>query len=157
MLMDRLRKGEDFGTLAMDYSEDPNSAPRGGDLGFIPVSTLDRVPAQVKKMVLDTKPGAVSAVTLNGATTLLMVVAHEAPGQRELTTPSVHDSIRDNLKSRREQVLHAAYLADARAGATVVNNLARQIIANNGALPAAAAMPTAPPPAPPTPTAPKAQ
>jgi peptidyl-prolyl cis-trans isomerase SurA len=138
MLMDRLRKGEDFATLAMDYSEDPNSAPRGGDLGFVPASTLERVPPQVKKMVLDTKPGEVSSVTLNGATTLLMVVAHEAPGQRELTTPSVHDSIRDNLKSRREQVLHAAYLAEARAGATVVNNLARQIVATNGALAAAA-------------------
>jgi peptidyl-prolyl cis-trans isomerase SurA len=150
MLMDRLRKGEDFATLAMDYSEDANSAPRGGDLGFIPASTLERVPPQVKKMVLDTKPGEVSSVTLNGATTLLMVVAHEAPGQRELTTPSVHDGIRDNLKSRREQVLHAAYLAEARAGATVVNNLARQIIANNGAVPAAAA--TAPAASAPGPT-----
>jgi peptidyl-prolyl cis-trans isomerase SurA len=160
MLMDRLRKGENFATLAMDYSEDANSAPRGGDLGFVPASTLERVPAQVKKMVLDTKPGEVSSVTLNGATTLLMVVAHEAPGQRELSTPSVHDSIRDNLKSRREQVLHAAYLADARAGATVVNNLARQIIANNGALPAAAAPAPAAPtpaPAPAAPAAPKAQ
>ncbi|HVZ22805.1 MAG TPA: SurA N-terminal domain-containing protein [Vicinamibacterales bacterium] len=153
MLMDRLRKGEDFATLAMDYSEDPNSAPRGGDLGFVPASTLERVPPQVKKMVLDTKPGQVSSVTINGATTLLMVVAHEAPGQRELTTPSVHDSIRDNLKSRREQVLHAAYLAEARAGATVVNNLARQIIATNGALPAAAPTPAAAP-APAAPTTP---
>jgi hypothetical protein len=111
-------------------------------------------------MVLDTKPGAVSAVTLNGATTLLMVVAHEAPGQRELTTPSVHDGIRDNLKARREQVLHAAYLAQARAGATVVNNLAQQVIANNGALPAAAAAAPAAPtpaPAPAAPAAPKAQ
>jgi peptidyl-prolyl cis-trans isomerase SurA len=162
MLMDRLHKGEDFATLAMDYSEDPNSAPRGGDLGFVPASTLERVPPQVKKMVLDTKPGQVSAVTLNGATTLLMVVAHEAPGQRELTTPSVHDSIRDNLKSRREQVLHAAYLAEARAGATVVNNLAQQIIATNGALPAAAPTTSAPgastpAPAAPEGTAPKAQ
>ena len=47
----------------------------------------------------------------------------------------------------------AAYLAEARAGATVVNNLARQIIATNGALPAAAPTPAAAP-APAAPTTP---
>lgn len=33
-LKDRIAKGEDFGTLAGKYSEDPESAKRGGDLGF---------------------------------------------------------------------------------------------------------------------------
>ncbi|MCO5937291.1 peptidylprolyl isomerase [Mucilaginibacter sp. RB4R14] len=30
----RVKKGEDFGTLARLYSQDPGSAPEGGDLGF---------------------------------------------------------------------------------------------------------------------------
>jgi len=33
-LLDRIKKGEDFATLARLYSQDPGSAPEGGDLGF---------------------------------------------------------------------------------------------------------------------------
>ena len=33
-LLDRVKKGEDFGTLARLYSQDPVSAANGGDLGF---------------------------------------------------------------------------------------------------------------------------
>ena len=32
MIMERLKAGAPFGDVAMDYSEDPESAPRGGDL-----------------------------------------------------------------------------------------------------------------------------
>ena len=44
MLMERLKGGASFSDLAMDYSEDPESAPRGGDLGFVPVSRLKQAP-----------------------------------------------------------------------------------------------------------------
>ena len=33
-LLDRVKKGEDFGTLARLYSQDPGSAQEGGDMGF---------------------------------------------------------------------------------------------------------------------------
>jgi len=33
-LLDRVKKGEDFATLATAYSQDPGSAPLGGDIGF---------------------------------------------------------------------------------------------------------------------------
>ncbi len=33
-LLRRIRQGEDFAALAMQYSKDPGSAPRGGDLGY---------------------------------------------------------------------------------------------------------------------------
>lgn len=33
-LLDRIKKGEDFATLAAAYSQDPGSAVQGGDLGF---------------------------------------------------------------------------------------------------------------------------
>src|SRR5690349_5905270 len=38
----RLGRGEDFGMLAQNYSEDPETAPNGGDMGFVPQSSLEK-------------------------------------------------------------------------------------------------------------------
>ena len=38
LLMERLKTGASFRDLAVGYSEDAESAPRGGDLGLVPVS-----------------------------------------------------------------------------------------------------------------------
>ena len=51
MLMDRLNSGADFAQLAMDYSEDMNSAATGGDLGYVPESALNQSDPMLKKMV----------------------------------------------------------------------------------------------------------
>ena len=40
MISNRLDSGEDFGTLAMNFSEDPETSTNGGDLGFAPESSL---------------------------------------------------------------------------------------------------------------------
>ena len=60
MLMDRLNSGADFAQLAMDYSEDMNSAATGGDLGYVPESALNQSDPMLKKMVVGMKPGQVS-------------------------------------------------------------------------------------------------
>jgi peptidyl-prolyl cis-trans isomerase SurA len=39
-LLDRVKSGEDFGTLATAYSQDPGSASQGGDYGFIDRNTF---------------------------------------------------------------------------------------------------------------------
>ena len=52
MLMERLKAGASFGELAMGYSEDPESAPRGGDLGLVPMSRLKQAPQQLRDAVL---------------------------------------------------------------------------------------------------------
>jgi peptidyl-prolyl cis-trans isomerase SurA len=39
-LLDRIKKGEDFATLATAYSQDPGSAPQGGDVGFADRNTF---------------------------------------------------------------------------------------------------------------------
>ncbi|HUM45455.1 MAG TPA: peptidylprolyl isomerase [Chitinophagales bacterium] len=40
-LLNRVKNGEDFATLASTYSEDPGSADRGGELGFVNRGELD--------------------------------------------------------------------------------------------------------------------
>ena len=44
MLMERLKAGASFRDLAAGYSEDPESAPRGGDMGLVAVSAIRRAP-----------------------------------------------------------------------------------------------------------------
>jgi peptidyl-prolyl cis-trans isomerase SurA len=136
MLMERIKAGANFGDLAMDYSEDPESAPRGGDMGLVPVSRLKQAPQQLRDAVLKKAPGSVNWVIGNaGAHSIVLVVAHEPAGQRDLSTPGVRDRITEALRGRKEQLLRAAYLTDLRTTARVENHLARQLVESRGKMP----------------------
>jgi peptidyl-prolyl cis-trans isomerase SurA len=135
MLADRLRGGADFATLARDYSEDPQTAPQGGDLGFVPLSALNQVPPQLRDIVLKTDPGNVSSTMVGGAFTFVFVASREAPGQRDLGTPAVRDGITNMLRERKLELLRTAYITAARNDASVQNHLARQLVQAQGTLP----------------------
>lgn len=138
MLVDRLNSGADFSQLAMDYSEDMNSATTGGDLGYVPESSLNQSDPALKKIVMSLKPGQVSPpIVLKDSIRILKLVTREAPGLRGLSDPQVQQTIRDTLRNRKEQLLRAAYLAVARDDARVRNYLAEQVLESNGKLPAA--------------------
>src|SRR5260370_35915554 len=57
MLMDRLNSGADFAQLAMDYSEDLNTAGTGGGLVFVPETALNHSDPMLKKAVVGLKAG----------------------------------------------------------------------------------------------------
>jgi peptidyl-prolyl cis-trans isomerase SurA len=132
MIMERLKSGASFADVAMDYSEDPETAPRGGEIGLVPVSALKRAPEPLQKAVLGQKPGTVNVATANGMHTIVAIMAHEPAGERNLQTPGVKDMITEGLKTRKEQLLRTAYLSAARNEADVVNHLARQLVESNG-------------------------
>jgi peptidyl-prolyl cis-trans isomerase SurA len=135
-LLQQLANGADFTQLAMDYSEDPATASSGGDLGYVPESSLNQSDPALKRAVVGLKVGEVSPVIpLKDGYHILKLMAREAPGQRQLSDPQVQQSIRDTLRSRKEQLLRAAYMAEARDGARVTNYLAQQVIESNGKLP----------------------
>ena len=119
----------------MDYSEDPESAPRGGDMGLVPVSRLKQAPPQLRDAVLSKKPGAANVVTIGGAHSIVLVVAHELAGQRDLATPGMQDRITETLRERKAQLLRAAYLTAVREDAQVVNYLARRLVESQGKMP----------------------
>jgi peptidyl-prolyl cis-trans isomerase SurA len=130
MLLAQLHSGGvDFAALAQDYSEDPQTVAQGGDLGFVPASALARVSPQLRDAVLRMEPGSVSSMSMNGNFTILAMIAKEPAGQRDLSTPTVHDGIRDTLRTRKQDLLRTAYISAARNDAKVVNYLARQIVA----------------------------
>jgi peptidyl-prolyl cis-trans isomerase SurA len=130
----RLKRGEDFSMLAQNYSEDPQSAPNGGDMGFVPESALEKANPELRKMVVSLSPGGVSPVihTQEGYR-ILKVISKEPAGQRELNDPRVQQSIRETLINRKDQLLKAAYYEVARNQAKVENFLARSVVESSGA------------------------
>jgi peptidyl-prolyl cis-trans isomerase SurA len=139
MLTDKLNSGADFAQLAMDYSEDVNTAGNGGDLGYIPESALNQSDPMLKKTVIALKPGQVSPpIQLKDSIRILKLVAREAAGQRGVNDPQVQQTVRDTLRNRKEQLLRSAYLATARDEAKVTNYLAQQVVETAGKLPDAA-------------------
>jgi parvulin-like peptidyl-prolyl isomerase len=135
-IMEKLKGGASFRDLATSYSEDPVSAQRGGDMGLIPVSQLQQAPPALRNAVLNKTAGTVNVASAgNGAFTIVLVVAREAAGQRDLSTPGVKDQIATTLRSRREELMRAAYLTSLRTDANVVNHLARRVVQAKGTSP----------------------
>src|SRR3989454_1429460 len=62
MIENRLDSGDDFGTLAMNYSEDTETSGNGGDLGFTPESSLRNTDATTRETVTKLKPGQDSPI-----------------------------------------------------------------------------------------------
>ncbi len=131
MLLARLRQGDDFASLAQNFSEDANSAPNGGDLGFVGESTLERANTDLRKAIMAMAPGQITPIihTAEGYR-ILKVLSKEAAGQRELNDPRVQQNIREILVNRKDQLLRAAYYEVARNEAKVVNYLAMSILQN---------------------------
>jgi len=126
----RLKSGEDFGALAQNYSEDPNTAQNGGDLGYVPESAFNNASSELRRVLMNLKPGEISpALPSADGYHILKVISREPSGQRELTDPRVQQTIRETLINRKDQMLRAAYYEVARNEAKVVNYLARSIVA----------------------------
>jgi peptidyl-prolyl cis-trans isomerase SurA len=139
-LANRLDSGEDFGTLAMNYSEDSETAANGGDLGFTPESALRNTDVSTRELVTKLKPGQYSSIiTVVNPTTkqlvgfrIVKVLSKEPAGQRELSDPRVKIAIRSQLQERREQLLKAAYYEVLRDQARVESYYAEKILNSNG-------------------------
>ena len=127
----RVRQGEDFSSLAQNYSEDAASAPNGGDLGFVPESALDRANPELRKIILEMTPGQVSPVihTPEGYR-IIKLISKETAGQRQLSDPRVQEEIRQGLFQGKEQLLRSAFYEVARSEAKVVNYYAQSVLAS---------------------------
>jgi peptidyl-prolyl cis-trans isomerase SurA len=136
-LKSRLDSGEDFGTIAANFSEDPSTASSGGDLGFVRESQL-RSDANVGAALLKLQPGQVSDVfPLIDAQTkkqvgysLYKLLERQPAGQREISDPGVQQQIRQLLRDSRSQLIQNAYFEILRNQAKVENFYAEEIFNN---------------------------
>lgn len=136
VLHNRLESGEDFGAVAMNFSEDPNTSSNGGDMGFIPESALKSDP-QVYDALNKLKPGQftdIMPVYGPGADhkiigyAIYRFLSREPAGQRELSDPRVQQAIHTTLHNNRVQLLENAYFEKLQNEAKVQNYLADQIL-----------------------------
>jgi peptidyl-prolyl cis-trans isomerase SurA len=141
MISNRLDSGDDFATLAMNYSEDPETSNNGGDLGMAPESALKQADPATREAVMKLKPGQYTPVITivnpanrqASAYMIVKLIAKEPAGQRDLNDPRVQQAIRQQLRDRREQLLKAAYFETLRDDAKITNYYADEILKNAGA------------------------
>lgn len=128
-----LKSGQDFGKLAAEYSEDPATASGGGDMGYVPASSIVADP-QLRLAVNAMRVGQVSGVVRDqkGDFHILKLLEREEAGQRPISDPGVRKTILETLTSEREQVLKAAYLEDLRNRARIKDNLAGSVVKAGG-------------------------
>ncbi len=138
MLHNRLEAGDDFSSLAMNFSESPNTSGNGGDMGTVSESQLRQDP-QVYAAVTKLKPGQITDVLpvyapgdpkKPVAYAIYKLIDRESAGQRQLNDPRVQQFIRQQLRDSREQLLKNAYLEMLRDQARVVNYYAEEIFRN---------------------------
>ena len=133
-LKNRLDAGDDFGTLAMNFSERQDTAPNQGDMGFVQESQMKSDPATFTA-ILTLKPGQTTPIIpLLDQTTrkpvgysIYKLISKEPAGQREINDPSVQQAIRQQLRDSRSQLLKNAYFEMLRDQAKVENFLAVKI------------------------------
>ena len=139
MIENRLDSGEDFASVAMNFSEQPETAQNGGDLGFIPESSL-KGDKPAFEAISKLKPGQYSTVLVVADPNshqifgyrVVRLMSKEAAGQRELKDPRVQQAVREQLRDRREQLLKAAYYEVIRDEAKVENYFAESILQKAG-------------------------
>jgi peptidyl-prolyl cis-trans isomerase SurA len=132
-LYEGLMRGEDFATVAQQYSEDPSTAAGGGDMGFIPASGLN---AALKQVVNSLKVGQVSPIIRsNIGFHVFKLLGVEEAGQHTLTDLRVQSAIRQTLRNEKEQLLKAAYIEVLRNSYKVMNHLAEAVVKANGVPP----------------------
>jgi peptidyl-prolyl cis-trans isomerase SurA len=137
----RLQSGDDFGTVAATFSEDPNTASSGGDMGFVAESQLrtdplvyDAIsklkPDQITDVLPVVDPADPSHKVVGFA--IYKLIAREPAGQRQLNDPNVQQTIHQTLHDSQKQLLQNAYYETLQDDAKVHNYLAEQILKQGG-------------------------
>ena len=135
-LKNRVDSGEDFGSLAMNFSENPQTSSSGGDMGSISERQLQQDPG-VYGAISKLKPGQATDIIpfysdpadpkkISGYA-IFQLISKEPAGQHDLSEPQVQQRIRQGLRDARSQLLKAAYFEMLHDQAKVQNLFAEQI------------------------------
>ena len=143
-LLREIQTGQDFGTVARNFSEDTNSAPLGGDLNFQPIDNIANMDPALAAAVRRLKIGETSPVIETRFGFHIVKLLEKDPGgQKDLSDPRVQAQVRQVIFNRKDTLYKNAFSENARNNAKINNYLAQRILENAGkeqpAAPAAAA------------------
>lgn len=132
-LQERLENGEEFAMVATRFSTDADSAPKGGDIGFVRESQLPDALREITRLKSSQVTGILPFFGGGGPEhptgyAIYELIARESAGQHQLNDPNVQQLIRQTLREGRSQLLKDAYFELLRDEATVHNYLAEQIL-----------------------------
>ncbi len=133
-LLRSIQGGQDFATVARQYSEDPSSAPAGGDLNFQPIEAISGVDPVIAEAILEMREGETypQIIPTRFGFHLLKLFEIDEGGQKELSDPQVEAQIRQILFDQKDQILRSAYYETIRNAARVENLLAQRILDRAG-------------------------
>ena len=113
-IQDRIRQGENFAALALEYSDDPSKA-RGGDLGYL---ERNQMISSFADAAFSLKPGQVSDIVETRFGYHLVKVMDHIPSSR-MVYRNARAKIERTLRRNKEKAATAAYLADLRKQAVI--------------------------------------
>lgn len=135
-LKKRIDAGEDFGALAGQFSENPNTASNGGDMGFVYETQMKQAtdPATFAA-ITKLKPGQTTDILplLDAQTkkpagyVIYKLISKEPAGQRDQNDPRVQQAIRQQLHDSRANLLKSAYFEILHDEAKIRNFFAEQV------------------------------
>jgi peptidyl-prolyl cis-trans isomerase SurA len=134
-LKNRIDAGEDFGALAMNFSERADTAPNGGDMGFVTESQMKQSDPATYAAIMKLKAGQTTDILplIDPSThkavgySIYKLISRDAAGQRDLSDPRVQQAIRQQLHDSRSQLLKSAYFEMLHDQARIENFLAEQV------------------------------
>lgn len=132
-LLRDIQGGLDFAIVARDWSEDPDSAPNGGDLSFRSLEDLEKIDPKLKQAVQRLKVGESSSlIETRYGYHIFKLVERDPGGQKDLGNPQVQAQIRQVIFNQKQEMLRAAFSEVARNKAQVNNYLAERLLESAG-------------------------
>lgn len=107
-ILEKAKKTKDFASVVRQYSES-NSAPNGGDVGWIQKGSIEE---SLEKVLFSLKPGEVSGV-VRGSLGFFILKAEEVKEEKQKSLEEVREQIRQTLIKEKTKSIASREAEDA--------------------------------------------
>jgi peptidyl-prolyl cis-trans isomerase C len=115
-VLNRLRRGADFASLARTHSIDPGSKDKGGDLGRV---RKGRMLPELEEAVFGLKPGRISGI-VKTAYGYHIIRVQNRQSRKPLAVEEVRDEIRKQIAKEKETALFEELVKTLKAESTIM-------------------------------------
>ena len=113
----KLKQGDDFAALAQQYSSDPGSKDRGGDVG--PVNESTNFVPEFKQAALALQPGQLNPQPIKSDFGYHIIKAGDKKDARQLSFAEVKDSLKVQMEMEQRNKAFETYLEELKNKADI--------------------------------------